>query len=202
MADINGLLEKYKKIEKERFFYDILVCKEYKLVDSIKVNTVIDVGALAGEFGAYIYDRADVIYALEPMSEHYQELIDNINQFGLNKIKPFKLALAGVNGKRMLGIHNDRGGHHLNLNSEKKEEVDAITLASFIKQEKLDYIDLLKIDIENDEKEIFEASDFQEVANKISAIIGEHLGSSHNLLLNLGFEKIGEFERNILYKRK
>ena len=61
--------------------------------------------------------------------------------------------------------------------SDKTEKVQVKTLATFMKDEGIDHIDILKIDIENGEDEVFTAPDFKDVASKISFIIGEHAGS-------------------------
>ena len=102
----------------------------------------------------------------------------NISEFNLTKIKPYKLALSNYNGEGTLVI-GSRGAHRLVLGegSDKTEIVQVKTLATFMKDEEIDHIDILKIDIENGEDDVFTALDFKNVANKISFIIGEHLGN-------------------------
>ena len=47
-----------------------------------------------------------------------------------------------------------------------------------MKDEKIDNVDILKIDIENGETDVFTAEDFtEEVARKINFMIGEHSNS-------------------------
>mgnify|MGYP001603284396 CR=1 FL=1 len=178
MANIKGLLDKYSKVENERFFQEVVIGKEYEAAINKKADIVIDVGACAGEFGAYIYEKAGIIYAIEPYSEHYQELEANISEFNLSKIKPYKLALSNYNGRGTLVI-GSRGAHRLVIGegSDKTEKVQVSTLASFMKNVGIDHIDILKIDIENGEGNVFTALDFKDVADKISFIIGEHLGN-------------------------
>lgn len=177
MANIPGLLEKYKKIEGERFFQDVILDEEYKLAFPEKADVIIDVGALAGEFGAYMYDKAQVIYALEPHQGHYKELTTNIKEFGLSKFRPFNLALTDYNGEGTL-VWGPRGGHKLVLGggSDKTQKVKVKTLAQFMKDQKIDEVDILKIDIENGEDQVFTSSDFKDVARKIKFMIGEHAG--------------------------
>ena len=178
MANIKGLLDKYSKIENERFFREVTINGEYEPSINKKADIVVDVGACAGEFGAYIYEKAGIIYSLEPYSGHYKELEQNVKEFELTKIKPYKLALSNYNGEGTLTI-GGRGGSRLVLGegSDKTEKVQVKTLAAFMKDEGIDHIDLLKIDIERGEDEVFTALDFKNVADKISFIIGEHAGN-------------------------
>ena len=189
MVNIKGLLDKYSKIENERFFNEVYVKKEYEAAINKKADVVVDVGACAGEFGAYIYDKAGVIYALEPYSEHFAELESNVSEFNLTKIKPYKLALSNYDGIGTLVI-GGRGAHRLVIGegSDKTEKVQVSTLACFMKNVEIDHIDILKIDIENGEGNVFTAPDFESIANKISFIIGEHAGDGiPDILRKLGF---------------
>lgn len=201
MADIDGLRAKYREIEGERFFKNIFDEEEYKAV-KIEPQVIIDVGALAGEYSAYIYDQAKVIYALEPYSKHFEELEENIRDFELDKIKPFKIALSDYNGMGSLVV-SVRGGHVLvpDSSSDKTEKVEVRTLATFMKDNSIDHVDILKIDVENAEEQIFSAADFKEVADRINLIIGEHLDGSDSLLQGLGYS-VREHGVNKIFKRK
>lgn len=192
MANIKGLLAKYKQIPDERFFKNIFEEEEYKAVLSLKADIVIDIGALAGEFSAYIYPRAKIIYAIEPHSKHYQELTENIKEFDLPKIKPFNLAISNHNNTAELAILS-RGGNTLQpTNGEEKiatEVVQCKTLATFMKEQKIDHVDLLKIDIEAHEISVFNSPDFKDVAEKIDCIIGEHVDNGViQVLKDFGFK--------------
>lgn len=197
MKKIKKLLEKYKKIEGERFFEELFTNREYKLVRKVKSDIVVDVGACAGEFSAYIYDKAKVIYAIEPYSQHFEELTGNIKEFNLTKIKPFNLALSNENGEGNL-ILKDRGGHMLSKGNG--ERVKTKTLATFMKENKIKRIDILKIDIEGGENEVFNSDDFKEIAGRVKFIIGEHLGGVDGLLKSLGYKKKQD-RLNSIYKR-
>ena len=62
--------------------------------------------------------------------------------------------------------------------------------------------DILKIDVENNEDEIFKAPDFKDVAGKIDFIIGEHLKNLQGLFENYGFTaRVVEGTNNIIYER-
>lgn len=207
MANIQGLREKYKKIPTERFFAEIFEQDEYQAVLGLKTPVVLDVGALAGEFSAYIYDQAEVIYALEPLPSAYAELLENVTAFGLTNVRPLQLALAGETTKRFLTEEAQRGGHALvdDTFAFPKIQVEAISLPDFMREYKIDHIDLLKIDIEGGEHGIFTSKDFPAIASKLDRIIGEHLGDEvKEALERAGFvmqeQKPGN--RNALFVRK
>jgi FkbM family methyltransferase len=201
MANIPGLLDKYSNNGDERFFHELFEKEEYKPV-KFEPQVVIDVGALAGEFSAYVYDQTKEIYAIEPYSEHYKELKDNVKEFNLDKIKPFNLALAKENGEVDLVIAA-RGGHVITRgsNSDKTEKVKCQTLATFIKEQGIEKVDILKIDVEGAETEILEAPDFKEIAERINLIIGEHLDGVDGLLQELGFG-VRQYGVNKIFERK
>lgn len=195
------LLNKYKLIDKERFFKDVFEKEEYLPCRELKADVILDIGALAGEFSAYMYDKAKVIYAIEPYSKHYVELEENIKEFGLTKIKSFRLALSNSNGSADLSILQ-RGGHTLvpSVTPSEIEQVPCQTLATFIKEQKIEHIDILKIDIENGELLVFNSPDFKEVADRIDVIIGEHLGGLEELFKSLGFTPRG-YKQNTIFER-
>lgn len=195
---VTDLLEKYEKIEGERFFAELFGNNEYEEVTKVKANIILDIGACAGEFSAYIYDKAKTIYALEPYSEHFKELEENIKEFELTKIKPFRLALSNKNetGKLLIGV---RGGHKLG-DGEETEEVPIKTLATFMEENNIEHVDVLKIDIEGGEDAVFQSDDFYKVADKIAIITGEHLQGVKDHLIKLGFEYV-EGNPNSIYKK-
>lgn len=200
MSNIQGLLEKYKAIKDERFFADVFDNEEYKLVKNKKYGTVLDIGACAGEFSAYIYDDAEKIYALEPFPPHFKELEDNVREFQLDKIKPFKLALGSSNGEAKLSTLEDRGSNRLLSEDEPRNSimVQTKTLATFMKDEGIDHVDLLKIDIEGGENVVF-SGDFDSVKDKIDYIVGEHLPDN---LREYGFVEKVVYRANRLFERE
>lgn len=202
MSRVDALLKKYKDKEYERFFEELWRKEEYKSILNKKLDVVIDVGALAGEFGAYIYDRAGIIYAIEPFTPHYRELLENINEFGLTKIKPYHIALSSQAGIAPFTTNETRGGNHLaETSNENTQEVITKTLAQFIKEEGITHVDVLKIDVEGDEEAIFNAADFKEIALLIDCIIGEHLGGKTDLFKELGFTMRHGEHGNLIFER-
>ena len=163
--------------EVERFINDVIVKKEYqKYLDKSNILKqkdlkVIDLGCNIGVFSFYIYDKASIIYAVDLSSGCIELLKQTINFNKFDKIKPICQAIAGANKKvNVTSIESTNGGNCINTGSFK---TNAITLAQLFKNNNIEYIDLLKIDIEGAEYEVFEATDFKDIRDKIKVIIGE-----------------------------
>ena len=168
-----------------------------------KLKTVIDLGALYGEFSFYVQDMVDKIYAIEPLPPAYIELEENCDRF--ENITPYKFCITNENKDRYIEGLAD-GGAHTKFDVRKTTtptyKVEGRTLATFMKENGIEHVDALKIDIENHEKYVFNAEDFHEVAPKIDFIIGEHLGDKNlrKLLESYGF-KYEKYSHGSIYRR-
>ena len=190
-------LDKYKeKYKDDRFYKEIFIDEIYGPLYNKKKDIVLDVGAVAGEFSFWI--DGGTVYAIEPQHEYYKELEDNINEIGTTNIKPFKLALAGENGAKNLTIGARGGGQ---LGGDRGQQTITKTLATFMKENNIDHINILKIDAEQGENEIFNAPDFKDVADKIDCIMGEHLEQLGGLLEGYGFKSTHTAGSNILFEK-
>lgn len=182
----------------KRFFNEIFVQEIYAPAKTLgHMSTVLDVGATTGEFSLWIQHMADVIYAIEGNKELLSHLIENV--FDFPHIIPFNIAIGNEN--RMGHMTGSSDGHpHGLMNGGSRLSHDATptpydipvyTLATLMKECNMRTIDVLKIDIEDGEKEVFEASDFKDVAPYIKMIIGEHVSHSSGITLKeLGFTEI------------
>jgi hypothetical protein len=75
------------------------------------------------------------------------------------------------------------------------EEVETLTIGDFFKREKIDHIDILKLDVEGQEGKIVASEEFAKYAPKINTILGEwhawsgiSKGLFMNTLRDLGYE--------------
>jgi FkbM family methyltransferase len=83
---------------------------------------------------------------------------------------------------------------HTAVGTKESELVKAITLGDLFKQEKIDHVDLLKMDIEGSETEVLSSTSFKDVADKIDLLIverhawsGRHPQQLTDALKNAGF---------------
>ncbi|MCX8155471.1 MAG: FkbM family methyltransferase [Verrucomicrobiae bacterium] len=148
-------LPTYKKIFRD---------KEYALELPLKPRVIVDAGAnvgFASLFFARQYPEAKIL-AIEPEAGNFGYLVKNVAPFP--QIIPIQAALWKNNETLELvdpGI--GAWGFQTRDSAEKGslpvvQKVQAITLDKLMADHGLSYIDILKIDIEGAEKEIFETS--------------------------------------------
>lgn len=173
----------------ERFIDEVLVNKEYesllKRTDIFYKNNlkIIDLGCNIGTFSLYIYDKAREIYAIDMGRKNIEYLTQTIKRSNLSKIKPFCTAIAGSNRTIHMSYTPDNtdGGNTIYGDGEAME---AITLGRFVKENNIPYIDILKIDVEGAEEEIFKADDFPFP----QVIVGEfHSNNDPHVLISKGY---------------
>ncbi|MDR2724084.1 MAG: FkbM family methyltransferase [Holosporaceae bacterium] len=125
---------------------------------------LLDVGANMGYISLWaskVVGAEGCIYAIEPSSRDYTRLVDNININGLNKIIfSYQLALSEKSGQRRLLIAAEERSALNTVGSEivskgveiiGDEVVNTLTLDEFIEKEKIQRMDVLKLDIEGSE---------------------------------------------------
>lgn len=172
MPNYDGIAE-----DSDRMLLDINAYKQF--INKDKYGIVIDCGANVGHFTNFIKEKANKVYAIEPATRNF-ELIQN----GGN-VRKRQLAIGGSNGKRILYQGKSWGGFSIVNIDTVAEEVDCQTLATFIRENQIKEVDLLKIDVEGAEKEIFGSEDFKEIAPIINRIVGEVHGIDIKSILEL-----------------
>jgi len=176
---MNNILALYSSLykSKQRFIDEVFESEVYKA--ATPQLTILDLGAYEGEFSFYCLNFAKKIYAVEPDPGPYKILEERINQYDLGKIiKIFPMAITGKSGDRVLYASGFGGSRLLpdtddEHGDDKKVKVSTLSLVDFFKKNRIKEVDILKIDVEGAEKEIFEADDFPSIADKIKLIIGE-----------------------------
>jgi FkbM family methyltransferase len=138
---------------------------------------IIDCGSNIGTsvlFFKLLYPKSKIL-AFEPTSTNFELLNKNISENNLDNITTIKMALSNKKGKATFYNPGWEGGSlNLGTGSSKTEEVAVTTLSDYIDQE----VDLLKIDIEGGETDVF---DDLAKNNKLS-FIKEIIFEYHNCL--------------------
>ena len=138
-------------------FRSIFVNKELDLPFEINPKFIIDAGAYTGLSTLYFshkYPKAKII-AIEPEESNFETLKTNSNQF--QNIKPINSALWSK--ESYLKIIDNRLGNwafsvkEVGKNSEY--DLSGITINDILNETSFNTIDILKLDIEGAEKEIF-----------------------------------------------
>lgn len=154
----------------ERFLTEVIENKEYE--PALKDLVVIDAGANIGTFSFTVYNRASEIYAIEPSQVNFDVMNQTIRVNNLEKMKTFLTAISGEGGMRPF-VQDDNpelGGWKI---VEEGLPLPTITLEQFMNENEIKVVDLLKIDIEGAEKEIFQSESFKRIAPRIHKIVGE-----------------------------
>lgn len=139
--------------------------------------TIADVGANLGITSYYFSQFANKVYSVEPSREHFKVLTHMLKHNEVENVIPINKAIYIKDGQYPLYHNKNKTMFSLhaavNDSSSPLEQVTAITLPQLIKEHKIKEIDLMKVDIEGTEVELFSSSSFLDVAPKINTIITE-----------------------------
>lgn len=140
----------------ESVFEEVFVDRDYKVVDEfIKDGIVVDVGAHIGCFSVYCgILGAREVFAYEPASENFSALKSNLKLNGIKNVKCKNVAVGGESGVREFNLNEDNHNHSFFVEGEVVK-VQCLSAKDLFN--KFERIDLLKIDCEGAEFEIFDA---------------------------------------------
>ncbi len=147
--------------------------------------TILDIGSNVGITVQYFSKYAKQLYALEPSLEHYATLKQMVEFNKLTNVKMYPFALANTVGT-MPFYHNtnvtmDSLDIQVNDNNKPVDQVPTVTIQSLMLTEKIDHVDLLKLDVEGAEFDIIGGKPFTEVADKIDTVVVElHAWANRN----------------------
>lgn len=155
-------------------FYQIFYRKDYNINFPFEPKTIVDLGANIGLAAVYFKSRfpAATIISVEPDPENFAMLLENTkaysNIYCLNN---------GIWNKPAFLEIKDPGygkwGLMMNEVGQKNDHtVEAITVNDILMQFNMARIDILKIDIEGSEKELFEIN-FENWLPKVNMLIIE-----------------------------
>lgn len=136
-------------------FEKIFVWNEYDLDHPAGVKTIIDAGANIGLSAIFFANRfpGARIIALEPQRDNFELLRRNVSPY--SQIVPLNAALW--NEDTTLGLLNpdDRVDSYCFGSAATEQSVPAFTIPSLLARFGLDRVDVLKIDIEGAEADVF-----------------------------------------------
>lgn len=149
-------------------FGNVLMDEEYSFGLPSSANVIVDAGANVGItaiFYAKKFPKAR-IFAIEAERSNFELMLKNVRPYP--NIIPIHAALWGSEGYISIGdpLPGAFGNWGFTVSS-RPGDVRAITIGSLMRDFSVDHIDLLKIDIEGSEKEVFEACDWQDRLDSI-----------------------------------
>lgn len=141
-------------------FDQVFLRDQYHINIPFSPKTIIDAGAnigLAAVYFSHRYPNASII-AIEPSKENFEQVKKNIEQY-----PQIKAICSGVwNRDVHLAIINTEGVKNAFMVAETTPDnpnaVSAISIETIMRNEGWYTIDILKMDIEGSEKEVFESS--------------------------------------------
>jgi FkbM family methyltransferase len=136
-------------------FNQVMVSKEYDLALPDNPAFIIDGGANIGLTSMYLshkYPHATIV-SIEPDEKNFLQL--KKNTAGYLNIQPLKKALWGKEENVYISNSNSADSHTVN-NNDKGVVTETVTVSSLLNEYKYGIVDLLKMDVEGAEKEIFE----------------------------------------------
>ncbi len=175
-------------------------------------DLIIDVGGYIGDFSVYISRfTKNKIYCLEPSKLNYNFVLENIKINNIKNIVPINMAVtkdgrnvsirSATDSNFISSIYPRVNHEPFEISKiENKGDIRSVTLEDFIRNNKIQKIDLLKIDVEGAEYEIlFNLLD--NVFEKIDKILAEiHIVDLHlkrkdmvDFLIKKGYEPDKDF---------
>jgi FkbM family methyltransferase len=142
-------------------FEEIIVNDEYSFNPSREPAVIVDAGANIGLTSVYFANRFPRarIFAIEPEASNFVMLTKNAARY--SNIVTVQAALWKTD--TMLSLSDPGSGNWGFRTGEQIEgavrgsEVRGITVGTLMREHRLNYIDVLKVDIEGSEKEVFES---------------------------------------------
>jgi len=112
---------------------------------------VIDAGANVGLFSLYILPRVKYVYCIEPTAAHFEVLKDIFEKLNTDKVEFHNIALHNYDGECNFDIREYNTTENRITYSETGMKVKCLTLKTFLEQNNIEKVDLLKFDIEGGE---------------------------------------------------
>jgi len=152
-------------------YKDVLVCriKQYEPgTADFSPRVIVDAGAHIGMASigfARRYPQA-TIFAVEPEAANFALLCRNVSAY--RQIVPLRAAIWKQDGEVCLGPSDAHPKGAFQVVEDGETRVRAITIGTLMGELRIGFIDLLKMDIEGAEKEVFEACDWIEKVGTIA----------------------------------
>lgn len=168
-------------------------------------TVVIDCGANVGIASYYFSSRFEKVYSIEPSKEHFDVLTHMLKFNKIDNVKTFQFALSNSDGKENFYHYSNRTMYSLyptaadgevigELRKTGMEQVELKRLDTFLKEQNIDKVDLLKMDVEGVEFEILCGDSFANVADKVKTVVceihsysGRNLSQIYDALKELGY---------------
>jgi FkbM family methyltransferase len=158
-------------------FDQVFLGLEYNIDFTFKIERIIDAGGnigLAAIYFANKYPNAKIT-SVEPENDNFKMCVKNTKNY--NNVNPMQKALSNVNGEELYIKDSGLGSWAFTTVSRREggpglNKVLTINIDEILNQNNWDVVDIVKIDIEGAEKELFD-SNFESWIPRTKCIIIE-----------------------------
>lgn len=160
-------------------FDQIFISLSYgKLEDLGPIHTVIDVGANIGLSSVFFSSRLNnpKIIALEPEERNYKQALKNTRAYNNIQVihggiwpKKSTLTICNSDSSGSLGFQLKE----VTKSMQSSNQVNCFTISEILESQGWETLDLLKLDIEGAEKELFEDHSCQDWINRVKILVIE-----------------------------
>jgi FkbM family methyltransferase len=179
-------------------YRDVLIEKEKKYepdIPNFSPRNIVDAGAHIGMASigfAVRYPTAKII-ALEPEPANYKALLRNVAPY--RSIIPVQAALWKEDGEVGLEASDAHPRGAFQVVDNGRTKVRAMTMRTLMRETGLDSIDLLKLDIEGAEREVFEACDWIGVVQVIAVELHDRIKPGCRTAVQTATDKLRSYEQ-------
>lgn len=183
-------------------FEQVFLLQEYNIALSNEINFIIDLGANVGYSAVYFAERFKntKILCIEPEPENFKIL--KLNTAPYPSVSCLNTAIWNESTKLTISGHqHGNWGFITNVdsNGSKEDQINATTIPNLVEKYKISIIDVLKIDIEGSEAELF-SSGYENWLPLVKVLIIEfhdHLKplSSKNVLKAINHYNFTRFQK-------
>lgn len=163
-----------KQTSDKKVFIQIFLHKEYDIKIDFNPKLIIDAGANTGFSSLYLNKKFKTaeIFAIEPEKSNFNLLKKHTKN--KKRITTINKGLWYKNTYLKIQNPNDEKWSFITVETDKKEDADVevLTIKNILDETAYDRIDILKIDIEGAEKELF-TYNYQEWLPKVRILIIE-----------------------------
>lgn len=192
-----------KKTSDLNVFRQIFAFEQYKIrnLENMEIESIVDLGANIGlsalDFSMRFPNAK--VFAVEPEIHNYEMMVKNVA--GLDNV--YCLNNAIWNSTKSLGVYDKGLGEYGYVVSEENPReigsIKSLTIDEIMQKFNLSKIDLLKIDIEGSEKELF-SSNYESWLPKVGCIIIElHDWMRHGCASSF-FKAISTYDYDLSFK--
>jgi FkbM family methyltransferase len=183
-------------------FTNVWVLKEYviKEFETSKNDVVIDIGGHVGLFALYasMMSPNGRIISIEPYSQNFSLLKENVIKNNLNNIIPVNKAITNSNKNIELFIDdNDDSAHSIYNNGKNSIQIESTTLEAIMNENQILECDMLKIDCEGAEFDIIESLSNKELSKIRKIALEYHLKENNKSSLKNLTKRLEEMSFDI-----